>query len=375
MIRQPTAILLVTALCGPSVVWANMGPPVVYRAGSDAGELIGTGLEDLAIIREHLSLDLRPLEQGKPLPVTAVYEIRNDGSARVVDLLFVGGRMAEGSTQVRFNGQEVATRLERLPALPESWKVPQPTIDGQVERRAAPTQGLRFQLDVPPGEHRVEVSYLAEASAEASTDRERIRWHVHYILAPARAWKSFGDLNVELRVPAGWQLEGNVPLHRVTAVDPAQAGDLYTSDFAGLPADVLQFQAQAPVRFPAAFAAVNGAGVWILGGAAAVATLLVAVLTGRRLGRRGGHPLWTVGLSLLVGVLWLCGTPLAVAGLAQLKLWLAADAEQASWHYGGNLAYGMVCLSVVLAPLAAVVAQVAALVSHRAGRPSPARRY
>lgn len=368
MIRSLLETLLVAALCGPSVVWANMGPPVVYRAGSDAGELIGTGLEELAIVRERLSLDLRPLAQGRPLPVTAIYEIRNDGAARVVDLLFVGGRMAEARTQVRFNGQEVATRLERLSALPESWKVPQPRINGQVERQAAPMQGLLFQLAVPPGKHRVEVSYLAEASAEASTDRERIRWHVHYILAPARAWKSFGDLSVEVRVPAGWQLEGSVPLHRGSVDDPAQSGDLYTSDFTGLPADVLQFQAQAPLRFPAAFAAVRGAGVWLLGGAAAALTMLVAVVTGRRLRRRGGHPLWTVGLSLLVGVLWLCGTPLAVAGLTQLQLWLAADAVQASWHYGSNLAYGMVCLSVIVAPLAAVVVQIAALVSLRAGR-------
>lgn len=366
MIRQAFEIFLVTAFCGPSLVWANMGPPVVYRAGSDAGELIGTGLEELAIIRERLSLDLRPLEQGKPLRVTAIYEIRNEGAARTVDLLFIGGRMAEG--RARFNGQAVASRLERLPALPESWQVPQPRIDGQVERRTAPSQGLLFQLAVPPGEHRVEVSYLAEASAEASTDRERIRWHVHYILAPARAWKSFGDLNVKLRVPNGWQLQGSVPLHRGSVDDPAQSGDLYTSDFTGLPADVLQFQAQAPVRFPAAFAAVRGAGAWVLGGAAAVLTVLAAVVAGRRLRRRGGHPLWTVGLSLLVGVLWLCGTPLTVAGLTQLQLWLAADAAQASWHYGGNLAYGMVCLSVIVAPLAAVVVQIAALVSLRAGR-------
>ena len=81
------AVLMLTGM--PAAVWANAGPP--HRPGRLVGE--PNGLDSMAIKKERLSFDLRPLATAGPALVEAAYEIANTGGERTVDLVFVSGPM------------------------------------------------------------------------------------------------------------------------------------------------------------------------------------------------------------------------------------------------------------------------------------------
>src|SRR5947208_2612231 len=66
---------------------ANVGPE---WWGGYASEPSG-GLQDIAISRETLDIDLRPLAKGQAVRVEATYRLHNIGSRRRLHLVFVAG--------------------------------------------------------------------------------------------------------------------------------------------------------------------------------------------------------------------------------------------------------------------------------------------
>lgn len=230
------AVLLSLAL-RPAPADANAGPPFI--AGSATGE--PTGTVDLAIERETLEIDLRPLADGGPARIDATYRIVADAAARDVELVFVAGSgVADFSATLDDQPLSIARTID---GVDPAWRAPEstPPIEGSkplpYEVRA-PAGEPSFVLHVEPGTHELHVRYDAEA-AGAFTE-PTISWQIAYVLLPARAWRSFGGLDITVHLPPGWGLASDPPLSR--------DGDIARGSFDAIPADTLAITTQAPTR-------------------------------------------------------------------------------------------------------------------------------
>src|SRR5260221_3378892 len=141
---------------------ANVGEP--GRGGSYAGELDGIGA--IAIAREELVIDLRPLAADELVAVTATYHLDNASDAQHLDLVFASGSET-AQFRVTLDGRDVPYASATKLVLPASWQVPKstPLFDGgELEYRlAAGPLPVGFHLDVPPGRHDLAIAYRADA--------------------------------------------------------------------------------------------------------------------------------------------------------------------------------------------------------------------
>src|SRR5262249_23468561 len=97
---------------------------------------------------------------------------------------------------------------------------------------------IGFTAVVPSGPSELLVRYRARAAGVDQGD-PRATWLFHYVLAPARAWGSFGALEVTAFLPEGWEHDGEPTLER--------EGDVLFGSFSGVPADSLTVAVRAPL--------------------------------------------------------------------------------------------------------------------------------
>ncbi|MEL6763922.1 MAG: hypothetical protein AAFO87_09705 [Cyanobacteria bacterium J06607_6] len=321
-----------------SVAIANMASP------SRAGDLLSEPWADVStldILHEDLVFDLRPLAAQEPAQIAATYQINNPGAATAIELLFVAPGLATG--QVLLNDQQeiAATRIE-APEIPTEWN-----IDGP-----QPVSGLQFQVPLSPGEQAITVQYTGQPDSD---DRDIYRvYDLTYWLSPARQWRSFGTLTVDVFAPAGWQAEFAPDL-------PLLNQQHWQATFTGLPADQLTLTTYlTPSRWLSLLRlALLGAGL-----AAA------AVITWRayyRLGRFSQHAQWSGGLLVLaclfciplsIPLVW--GISALGAGAAEQLL----DQQQLAVGYS----YSRAILWVIVGLMEALIAPVIASVRFGAGR-------
>jgi hypothetical protein len=209
-----------------------------------------TGLRGVAISREKLTIDLRPLIAVEPVHVEAIYQLHNPGSTKHLKLVFVAGQAGVSDFQVRLGNQSV----EAVPVpqeelanhwreFPESWlsRQPMPGIDLPDPyvrvRDTTELSLLRFAIELPPGSHVLTARYRAKVSG-ADEGYPTATWQLPYVLAPAREWGSFEGLDVTVYLPDGWQSASTPLLER--------DGSVLRGTFTGLPADVLILAARAP---------------------------------------------------------------------------------------------------------------------------------
>lgn len=261
--------LALVLLLLPALALANAAQ--MSFSGAVATEPVG--LDDVAIARETLAIDLRPLADGEPAKVTARYVLRNDGAQRRLDLVFAGGSSI-AALRVHLDGTLVPTRV--VPAdPPESWQPPRdvPSIGGG--RRAYyadPSSELpAFAIDLPAGEHELVVEYDGVAAHERNCE-PTICWQFAYVLGPARAWAGFGGLDATILVPAGWEI----------AVEPAfeRTGDELHASFDDVPSDAIGLSTRAPampMRTPVVI------GTWLLFAVVVVAGGWACLRAGRHL--------------------------------------------------------------------------------------------
>src|SRR5262245_25314373 len=113
-------IVVAALLSLPTVSLANMAPQ--YR-----GDLVGepSGVKAVAITREDLTIDLRPLAHLRPVQVRAVYHLYNSGPKRRLHLLFVTGAPGVEEFSVRLGDQPIASKPQRRSLahwpFPERW--------------------------------------------------------------------------------------------------------------------------------------------------------------------------------------------------------------------------------------------------------------
>jgi hypothetical protein len=118
-------VVLLLSLAGTAR--ANIGPEWQGAFGTSPHG----GLKEIAIRRETLHLDLRPLITREPIRIEATYEVYSFGTGKTLDLVFVAGSEQVSDFEVvlgtkRHDGvvlpaHEVKQRWKEIPA---SWKPP-----------------------------------------------------------------------------------------------------------------------------------------------------------------------------------------------------------------------------------------------------------
>jgi hypothetical protein len=333
-------VTLALALAGPAQ--ANVGRK--HFPGTRTIE--PTGLREIAIEREELSFDLRPLGEGGDAKISALYHLDNRGAATVTaPLVFVSGAPVHGEGHVTFDRVPVSgDRLskEQRAALPPSWNAPisTPALGGDrtLPYETGDTMAMAFTLVIPPGRHQLAVRYEASPQRNRSTAGGTLLYQLGYVLAPARDWGSFGTLEVSVEAPPGWRVATSPAL--------ARTGDTLRGRFPSLPADTIGITLQAPTGTLHAVLQI------------ALPLLALLVLAGGgfalfAIGRaRGRRPddlrrLWPV--TLPVSLLWAVAITVS-GGLAAIRSDLAIpEGQSAAYGYGG--AFG-----ILVAMLVALVA-------------------
>jgi hypothetical protein len=283
--------VLLVGLSLPASVRADIGP---RWWGDRPAEPLG--LKGVDITHQDLTIDLRPLAAVQPVHVEAVYRLHNPAAARKLDLVFVSGVKGVTDFQVRLDDRLLESRAVPQQVLewhgkemPKSWQPPPPRlgIDGEAyfigEVIATEVELLEFSVELPPGPSTLSARYRARAwgAAEYLPDHggpakphPTVTWQFPYVLAPAREWKSFGGLDVTVRLPEGWRSASAPELHREGAV--------LHGTFSEVPADTLMLAARAPVG-PELHRATN---LWLgLDAVLVVASGVLCWWGGRLLGR------------------------------------------------------------------------------------------
>ena len=340
-------LLLAALLVVPASARGNMAEPYTgpARAGHAAGEPSG-GLRQVFIERERLRIDLRPLADDRPARVEAVYRLRNDGPARVLDLVFVAAALAEGEHGVWVDGRPVASVRDTARALPASWRVPAATpavgSDGPLEYVAEGEGTLSFRVALAPGRHEIRVRYPATSSTYVDENQITAAQQLAYVLAPARDWAGFGGVDVRVDVPRGWRAAAEPELRR--------EGDALVGSWDRVPADALALTVRPRDPDPTPYW-----GGWLLLSALG---LYLLVRAGRWFGADLGRRSRGAWPALLLGV------PLATAWSVAVTLGLAIVPDMvrkaAGPHSNSSYGYGLIFLGVLLFPALAVVGTAAA---------------
>lgn len=356
--------LAVVLLAFPTMARANVGPPM------SGGQIVAepVGIKDIAITRETLLIDLRPLATGGLARVEAVYRLHNDGSEKKLDLLFASGSGGTTHFEVRLDDQSVASAPAPSADLPASWRPPESTpgigdgsglgyLPRQEQRDVTP---VGFAVVIPPGSHTLKVSYAAKAASYLSGNPTVYRQFA-YVLAPARAWAGFGGLDVTILLPENWRAACTPAL--------ARTGDTLEGSFADLPADAIALTVQAPEGWayqPLVYGSLGLFGLVAFGGAGG------CFWGGRSRGRvvalraSGGRRCYAWPTSFALSVAW----GLAVLGAGLLAVfgpeWVLPAGQVSRYGYGSILAtIGVFILSRLAVPVGFGIAQLAAFAARR----------
>jgi hypothetical protein len=133
-------------------------------------------------------------------------------------------------------------------AVPADWIVPpaSPGLGGAPPLPLASSAWsqdlMTATLDLPAGEHVLRLRQGARPAPDHS--QTPVLWQLAYVLGPARRWSSFRLLEVEVRLPPGWNVAADPPL--------ARAPEGLRGTFAALPADSLVLTAQGAITRPPA---------------------------------------------------------------------------------------------------------------------------
>lgn len=252
-------------VCNQNIAWANMANP--WNAGDIVGEPIGV-FRQLDIIQENLLFDLRSLanSQLNQPEITANYQINNQGKTVNADLLFISPGMKTGS--VIIDGKNIPFKTINKPKIAPEWQksMNMPILGemmGFTQNGANFTlydqseTGFQFTANLPKGEHSIQVSYFVKPNEYNGSDIYR-EYLIGYLLSPARNWASFGKLDMEVKLPPGWDVKTSLQMQR--------HGDILQASFNGIPGDMFGITTRPPVWFISNFiGAIARFSGWIFG--------------------------------------------------------------------------------------------------------------
>jgi hypothetical protein len=354
-------------LPGPS--WGMAGVPRGYATVEPVG------WKGATLDRVVLTLDLRPLADGKPITVSAEYEVRASKPETTLSLRVPSSRQGPPT----LDGAELSAKVDTgLKETEAAWKLP-PTVVG-LEQATTPYRSSSRTLDtttfpvvVTHRPRQLRVSYQAQPPALRA--KPVLHWQVVHLLEPLRQADKVSRLEVEATLPEGWEAVSTPNLER--------DGDVLKGSFIEVPKEGLVIVARMPPPTP------NENAFFLLAGAALVGVLL-SVLIGYRVGRRyartgRAHS----GLTIPVGARLGCG-PLALGAalaaafasllvaLTQYDL-LVPDSQRGSEFAGLMHRFLAFIVFVFVFVVSLVVASVLILLgsaarSRTGRRPGPGRR-
>jgi hypothetical protein len=343
-------------------------------------------LKAVAILREDLVIDLRPLASLEPACVEATYHLENTGPGKRFDLVFVAGSEEISDFEVRLGGtqllesqrvgrDETRRRWEEMPA---SWKPPRDSFPGidfspaHVPIRDPDWQSevalLAFSVELPAGKSTLRARYRTRA-AGAYEGYPTTTWYLLYVLGPARAWGRFGGLEVTAHLPAGWQ--------HVSTPELGREGDTLRASFPDLPADTLVVGTRMPHRARP----IHSAALMALPVLALLAVFVFGWIWGACLGsalarRRCGRMVEMGSIGLSVVVLGALGVVLVfLTGVMAVKNLAGLPGDQVSPYYGGQFFHhlcGFGVLALLASPLSIWAVRAGALSRLQPRRLGPA---
>lgn len=221
-------------------VYGNAGPSETTNV--IVGEPIG--LTKVAIGREDLEIDFRSLASGGEAQVTATYQLVNASATETLQLAFAFGSDASHSHTIEMDGVAVTGKwADSDRDLPSKWWPPKTTPPLRGDSRPLRFGGwssirpLVFDLTIPAGTSVLTVSYAEHVKIIYA--RPAMYRQFAYILAPAKSWSSFQDLNLSIRVPEGWEMATNLNLKKSL--------DTFSGRFESIPVDAIEFTLRPPI--------------------------------------------------------------------------------------------------------------------------------
>ena len=370
-------------ILSPLNVLSNMADPA--RPGDIVGEPSPT-LDSVHVLHEELLIDMRSCADREPVEVTATYRLRNDGSAKELDLVFIAGALQDSteSFSLTLNGASLNGTISDSLPIPLQWNLPisTPGLDWKDSlqyqvyvRSSIEGEGVRdvhelterpfvfpestpvivFSVQLPAGEHTITVVYRADATGYGYSGPVYI-WQLGYVLAPVRRWASFGTLEAKVLLPNEWEA--------ATWPQMDRQGDTLFAMWNGIPADAIAISTRMNV---------SDLMYSIAGTVPLVFALILSLLLTLRLGwkkgvslkKRGHRYTYAIPLALFCAFLTylLLGAGVVGADVWQKSLLL----NQNTPSYGMMFGFGLLLLSpfVLLLLIPAGITMAAAFLGWR----------
>ena len=202
---------------------------------------------------------------------------------------------------------------------------------------------LVFDLAFTPGQTReVSVTYT-HAPSEDLAARVNTTFVYDYLLSPAKAWTSFGPVDLSVRAPRDAMITSNLPL--------TKDGDLHRTRLSGLPLGELRLEAMS--RGGLWLGMTTSGGYWVI----VVASMAAAAIgAGAATGRlwRNGSARRRAALRVVFGGAIAAGAATAAAALLSVVL----PNRALGFGYGGIL--GVILLILLAGPTGIVASFVSA---------------
>ncbi len=201
-------LLSITALSGSANARVTRGlAPFVSEPVSD--------WERLALVKEVLVLDLRPIALGHRAVIDATYRIRNDGAMMELNLLLplhgtaVGTASLDGESLLPVVSPAMLDGESLPPIVPPEWTAPMAlaTLEGTPRDSSGyfhlPKRGFSFMFTIGPGEHTLRLRQEVNLARDYMSAFYTV-YNLAYVLLPLRSWQSVGAVDVTVELPPDW---------------------------------------------------------------------------------------------------------------------------------------------------------------------------
>lgn len=194
--------------------FANVGAPWIEHNGQITGTPFITN--HCVITKEILTIDLRPLERQEGALVSAIYFFTSDTSHDSVELVLVADNLRAEEFSITLDGQPVHADTISVTDLPPQWIVElkfenNDSWETQPQRNheRSTTRYVRFRISIDSGAHTLQAKYVANMAVMDLS--YFVNEHLFtYVLSPARQWKGYEGLDLQVYIPQGWLYRSNL---------------------------------------------------------------------------------------------------------------------------------------------------------------------
>ncbi|MDN5212968.1 hypothetical protein QQ020_12955 [Fulvivirgaceae bacterium BMA12] len=239
------SILLILIFIGLGIAFPNG----MFYSHSKSGDLVTEpfALNNCKILSEKLFVDLRKLENNGAATVIAEYKLLIEKPADSLLFLFVAASKISDGVLIELDGKPLKIAIDSSGYL--SAQIKKTTVVtpwGEPEGYSDKSEYFKEEYVfckmsfIEEGHHTLRIKYKTRTTEtylyknESKTTIQTFS----YAFYPARNWKSFGGLDLEIRYPGEWEIKSNIPLN-------ASEGSVAKS-FSEIPADFLHVH----VRYP-----------------------------------------------------------------------------------------------------------------------------